>query len=234
VVEHGTGRELRFTGTCSPKRFAEATKSLDWYHSFSFDNGLQIAGDYDIGADIEDYGFPLDLTGARVLDVGAASGWISFYFEQLGAEVTAFDARSVAELDEFGSYDRRPWPEDDWMESFGVMATLIGSSIERVRGRVYELSPEFLGGKKFDLVFMGAVLPHLRDPIGALMAARSVCSGRLVATNWFAPAEGPAGQPNLHEPAEGYPMADLPAQRPCPSFQPLMSRRLSAVKPVQH
>lgn len=29
---------------------------------------------------------------------------------------------------------------------------------------------------------MGAILLHLRDPIGALMAARSVCADRLVAT----------------------------------------------------
>jgi hypothetical protein len=34
---------------------------------------------------------------------------------------------------------------------------------------------------------MGAVLQHLRDPIGALRAARRVCDGELVATSWLHP-----------------------------------------------
>jgi hypothetical protein len=35
-------------------------------------------------------------------------------------------------------------------------------------------------GRRFDLVFMGALLCHLRDPIGALMAARTVCESRII------------------------------------------------------
>jgi Protein of unknown function (DUF1698) len=41
--------------------------------------------------------------------------------------------------------------------------------------------PNFLvGGRTFDLVFLGSLLMHVRDPIGALMAVRSVCKGRII------------------------------------------------------
>ena len=36
----------------------------------------------------------------------------------------------------------------------------------------------------FDIVFMGSLLVHLRDPIGALMSARNICSGQLIADTY--------------------------------------------------
>jgi hypothetical protein len=51
------------------------------------------------------------------------------------------------------------------------------------------------GGKKFDLVFMGSVLMHLRDPIGALMAAHSVCNHLLIATTYMLPDDFCSGIP---------------------------------------
>ena len=43
---------------------------------------------------------------------------------------------------------------------------------------MYDLSPEALGS--FDLVYVGSLLLHLRDPVGALERVRSVCAGELV------------------------------------------------------
>lgn len=187
---HRAGATLRFTGSASSKKFVAALRQAGpLYHSFYFDNGFAAQGDYDIGRDVAGYGFPDDLTALRVLDVGAASGWFSFYFEQLGATVTAVDVASTTDWDTFG-----PWvwprPEEtsgEYMGPFAVMARLLDSNVERVRARAYDLTPELFGGETFDLVFMGALLLHLHDPLGALMAARSVCRDRLIATNWFIP-----------------------------------------------
>jgi len=44
---------------------------------------------------------------------------------------------------------------------------------------VYEATPERLEGK-FDLVFCGSILIHLRDPMLALERLASLCSGRLI------------------------------------------------------
>jgi len=43
---------------------------------------------------------------------------------------------------------------------------------------VGELSPDRLG--RFHLVFVGSLLLHLHDPVGALERVRSVCAGALV------------------------------------------------------
>jgi tRNA (mo5U34)-methyltransferase len=43
---------------------------------------------------------------------------------------------------------------------------------------VYDLSPDRLG--TFDLVVCGSLLLHLRDPMRALEAVRSVCSGEFL------------------------------------------------------
>jgi hypothetical protein len=63
-----------------------------------------------------------------------------------------------------------------------IMRQMLDSGIRYVNARAYEIRPELFDGEQFDLVFIGALLQHLRDPVGALQAARSVCRGRLIAT----------------------------------------------------
>lgn len=54
----------------------------------------------------------------------------------------------------------------------------LGSAVERLDQSIYELDPEVHG--LFDLVYLGSLLLHLRDPLRALERVRSVCGGRLV------------------------------------------------------
>jgi len=53
-----------------------------------------------------------------------------------------------------------------------------GSSVEHRFLSVYDLDPDEVG--QFDVVFIGTLLHHLRDPVGALMAIRRVCRGQLL------------------------------------------------------
>jgi tRNA (mo5U34)-methyltransferase len=50
--------------------------------------------------------------------------------------------------------------------------------VERVEMSVYDLAPSDLG--TFDVVVCGALMLHLRDPVRALEAIRSVCAGRFL------------------------------------------------------
>jgi SAM-dependent methyltransferase len=199
---------LKFTGNCSWTEFQERCKENPWwYHSFYFDNGFVQHGDYDIGRDIAGYEFPSDMKGLSVLDVGTGSGWFATYFEQTGAEVVTVDVRGYGDLDVFGrpGYpditsekpapdhvlpDGRPVYFSPVSKGFWVMKDVLGLKAEYVNARVYDLRPELFGGRKFDLVFVGAVLMHLRDPIGALAAVRSVCRHQLVANSFLEPDEG--------------------------------------------
>jgi len=47
--------------------------------------------------------------------------------------------------------------------------------VQRFERSVYDLSPEVDG--TFDVVYLGSLLLHLRDPLRALEAVRSVCRG---------------------------------------------------------
>lgn len=202
--------KLKFTGAIEMADFqTRCVENNYWYHSYYFDNGFIQRGDYDIGQDIADYGFPQSMAGMSVLDIGTGSGWFATYFEQLGAEVTVTDARGYCDFDVFGRdcYPsvslEKPAPDrvqpdgksvyySPVSKGFWIMKDILGLKATYVNARVYEICPDMFGGKKFDLVFMGSVLMHLRDPIGALMAAHSVCKHQLIATTYF--LENPFGE----------------------------------------
>jgi hypothetical protein len=61
---------------------------------------------------------------------------------------------------------------------FPIAREILGSSVERHELTVYEISPEDLG--TFDFVFVGSILLHLRDPVGALERIRTVAGGEIV------------------------------------------------------
>lgn len=197
--------QLKFTGSCTEAEFqARCNEHAFWYHSYYFDNGFVRHGDYDIGLDVHEYHFPASLKGLSVLDIGVGSGWFSTYFEQQGADVTCVDARGYCDFDIFGRHsnpdvsteksapDRfdergRPIYYSPVSKGFWIMRDLLGLRAQYVNARVYDVRPELFGGRTFDLVFMGSVLMHVRDPIGALMAARSVCKGMLISTTYLLP-----------------------------------------------
>ena len=184
-----------------------------WYHSYYFDNGYTIRGDYDIGRDVLGYGFPLDMHEMTVLDVGVGSGWFSFWFEQCGATVTATDVRGYTDFDVFGRPEHPPIeiekPEPDTHErgrpiyfspvsrGFWIMRDLLHSQVRYVNVRISDLTPNLFDGQRFDLVFVGALLLHVRDPVGALAAVRSVCRGSVIATTPLAPSEYDAPMPTM-------------------------------------
>ena len=75
--------------------FAEGLASHHgWYHSMEFPGGDKIEGYNPLSVLRERYAemnLPDDLTGQRVLDIGAWDGWFSFEMERHGAQVTAVD-----------------------------------------------------------------------------------------------------------------------------------------------
>jgi tRNA (mo5U34)-methyltransferase len=126
---------------------------------------------------------PASLEGMRCLDVGTFNGFWAFEMERRGA-------REVVGLDVLEP-ERWDWPVGSAPEvvaaigkrqaagaGFDIAKRALGSAVERVDLSVYDLDRTELGG--FDLIYLGSLLLHLRDPVGALERVRSVCDGQLI------------------------------------------------------
>lgn len=150
---------------------------LEWYHTIDLGE-VVTPGFFDHRPVLDRYGLPERLDGVRALDCGTFDGYFAFELERRGADVVALDVPGIDSLD---------WPEplrrqgttrfQARHENFEVAREALGSSVERHFVSVYDVDPDDLGS--FDLVFVGSLLGHLRDPVGALMALRRVCAGRL-------------------------------------------------------
>ncbi len=162
-----------------------------WYHCVDLGGGVVTDGDYDLRPLLPKYGLPPRMDGMRVLDVGRASGFFAFEFEDRGADVTATEIESYLDWDFVGG---EPWREKrraeigdeeafNRREIFGAFEfahVVRESRVKSVRTTVYQLGPEKFGGEKFDLVFAGSISSHVRDPILALERLHSVTRGECI------------------------------------------------------
>jgi tRNA (mo5U34)-methyltransferase len=156
----------------------------EWHHSIELAPGEVTPGWFDTRGVVGKVPLPADLSGKRCLDVGTWDGFWAFEMERRGAgEVVAID------IDDPEAWD---WPPRERLEQhrhrlavhgavkgrgegFRIAHERLGSRVERRKLSVYDLDPTRLG--HFDVVFLGSLLAHLRDPVLALERIRSVCAG---------------------------------------------------------
>lgn len=128
-----------------------------WWHEIELAPGIVTPGDDSNRMKLPilyEIGLPHDLRGLRALDIGCSDGYFSFEMERLGAGVTAIDFV----------------PET--YTGFATAREILGSRAEYRMDNVYNLTPESYG--QFDVVLFMGVLYHLRSPLTALDAIRSV------------------------------------------------------------
>lgn len=155
--------------------------SVEWYHTIDLGNGVVTPGHYDHRPYLKYYGFPQNLNGKTVLDIGAASGFFSFEFERRGGLVTATDLPDWFEHD-FGPIyepDKTPQSGKYYLHRpFEIAKQVLDSQVSMKYINIYDISPNSLG--VFDLVFCGSVLIHLTDPIRALWNIASVTKSKAI------------------------------------------------------
>jgi tRNA (mo5U34)-methyltransferase len=158
-----------------------------WYHTIEVAPGVTTPGVFDLRPIVDRLPWP-EVSGVRCLDVGTFDGFLAFELERRGArEVLATDLGNYEGWDwEHHLVERGPqYMHAVFGESFGagfeVARRLRGSRATLRFTSVYELSPETVG--EFDVVVCGSLLLHLRDPLRALAAIRSVCRGWFLSTN---------------------------------------------------
>jgi tRNA (mo5U34)-methyltransferase len=164
----------------------QRARELGWYHSLELP-GVETQGMFDLRPFAARYGLPEDLRGVRALDVGTWDGFWAFELERRGAEVVALDLDDERDLD--WPPRRRPdaFPDEPRGAGFRVARELLDSKVERVSQSIYRATPDELG--RFDLVFCGSVLIHLRDQLLALerIAGLVAPGGRFISAEEYEP-----------------------------------------------
>ena len=155
-----------------------------WYHTLELEPGLVTPGWFDLRSIVDRLPWP-EVEGRRCLDVATYDGFYAFELERRGAaEVVATDISDHTEWD-WPAEARAKGPEllakmagPEKGVGFGIAREALGSSVRREEINVYDLNPERVG--EFDVVVCGSLMLHLRDPIRALEAIRSVCRGQFL------------------------------------------------------
>ena len=141
-----------------------------WHHSFEIFPGVRTPGVHDCQLLLDRLELPKDLTGKRVLDIGACDGFFTREADMRGAEVVALDYKAKGRT------------------GFGIMETLYGKSFTHINANLYDLDKLDLG--RFDVVLFLGVLYHLPDPLRAMHLIRKACGGELFVESYIEVFEG--------------------------------------------
>jgi SAM-dependent methyltransferase len=168
--------------TCSAllatPRHVDSPADCFFYHTMDLPGWGEARGHWDLRGRFKEYIGGVDLAGKSVIDVGAATGFLSFAAEQSGAaRVLSFDIGQAREQtflpfkDKLYSRDPGRWAEqygaeiEQWKNAYWLCHRLLASRAEVYYGNIYDLPPE-LG--RFDVAIVGSILEHLSDQITAL------------------------------------------------------------------
>jgi tRNA (mo5U34)-methyltransferase len=171
-----------------------------WYHTIQLAPDITTAGVYDHRPFLPQYGFSGSLAGQTVLDVGASDGFFSFEFERRGAasvlaiDTNAFDgsvaidpspAHREVYARKYSSYGEMGQLFDDVYEACGAppghnflaAKALLNSRATYENRSVYDLPGTHT---KFDFVFCGDLIEHLKNPLLALENMAAVTGSKCV------------------------------------------------------
>jgi tRNA (mo5U34)-methyltransferase len=146
-----------------------------WFHTFCLDRGSIYTPGYARDHRYRIPPFPTDLSGRRVLDIGAFDGFYAFLAEARGAErVVAIDNEQYV----------------DWVRArFGIglepaagfraIAELLDSDVAYMRLDAYDLDSL---EEDFDLILCFGTIHRVRDPLGLLdvMRRKLTASGQVL------------------------------------------------------
>ena len=140
----------------------EDPADCDFYHTMEIPGHGLMAGQWDLRSGVDDYLGKVAFDSQRVLEIGPASGFLTFEMEKRGAEVVSVDVTAAhpwdfvpypaEKLKELG--EARPWMQR-LRNSYWLSHAAYQSKAKVYYGDVYNL-PATLG--QFDIAVMGSVL----------------------------------------------------------------------------
>jgi O-methyltransferase len=160
----------------------------DFYHTTEFPDGRTIAAEWDLRGQERAYTGGIDVAGKRLIEFGPASGWMTKYFAEQGAQTTIFDLPPghgwevvpFAGVDIEGHRQQAIATCTRLRNSWWFARQQLGFAATAVYGDIYD-PPSDLGD--FDIAFFGALLLHLSNPFRALQAAAAITRQTIAVTD---------------------------------------------------
>jgi hypothetical protein len=176
------------TSLFATPRLVTDLRDCFFYHTMDIPGHGVIAGQWDLRAGIGKYLGGIDFRGKRVLDVGAASGFLTFTMEKQGAEVVSYD------LAPEHRWDLVPFAGADLEAQFATRCEqlrrlnnaywychrVFQSRARMVHGTIYTV-PEAIG--PVDIASLGSILQHVRDPFLALQTVLRLTRETVIITD---------------------------------------------------
>jgi SAM-dependent methyltransferase len=194
--ERGNLRNTTFQYT-APRHVTNVEECF-FYHHMDLPGLGEVGKGWDLRKTIDGYLGHFDFRGKRVLDVGTASGFLSFEMEKRGAEVVSFDMASRAQW-QLVPFRARGFDVPRMHSAFEKRADPIRNGywlahrLLKSRARVYygdiHNIPDDIG--QFDVVILGMVLPHLREPFYALAQTARLSRDAIIITQQAPRDQGP-------------------------------------------
>ena len=180
-------------------RFVDSVDDCFFYHTMDLPGLGVVHGQWDLRGRFDDYVGGVSVAGKSVIDVGTATGFLSFESEKQGASrVLSFDM-SDARQQMFIPFKDKPYFRDyeqfvvdhtaeieQWKNGYWLSHRLLESRAEVFYGDIFRLPPA-LG--QFDVAIVGAVLEHLNDQITALASVARLTKETIVIVTPVLPTE---------------------------------------------
>ena len=159
----------------------------DFYHTLDFGDGAVFPGVWDLRGGERPYLGYVDVAGQRVLEMGPATGHLSFFMERQGADVVCFDVAPgvPTEIVPQEGHDIEAQRRlsvgysGRVRNSWWYARTRFGARCKPVYGDIYQLPPDL---RRFDVAILGSILMHLAKPFHALEQVASLTDKAIVVT----------------------------------------------------
>ena len=177
-------------GVLFAPRVIERLDDCFFYHAVDLPGFGPITGLWDLRGRFDEYVGRVEVNGKPVLDVGTATGFLTFEAERRGAtQVLSFDQQDAGRQAflpfQQNRYvqDHQGWAEwynagfEKWKNAYWLSHRALKSKAQVYHGDIYHL-PKELG--EFDIAIVGSVLEHLSDPISALASIARLVTETIV------------------------------------------------------
>lgn len=136
----------------TPNTKSTSSEKAPPYHSVTYPSGQEVIGVWDHRGCLEAH-CRLPVAGKKLIDIGCRDGLFSVWFRGHGADVTCLDVDDRA-------FRREMFREFNYPIPF-------------IHKNMFELA--YGPARQYDVAFMGDLLVHLENPLGALRILHHIC-----------------------------------------------------------